>query len=151
MTIEVTNYTVFPAARAAVRAVAQRAQKVFRFPSRTQANVFFVNDSHMRDLNRRTRRVNRPTDVLAFPLHDVRRPGSGLWRRRDADGVLRLGDVVVSVPAARRQAREHEVSFRAELMQLVAHGLLHLLGYDHVTAAEERTMTQLTRQLAGVP
>lgn len=146
--LEVTNYTEFPVPRAAVRAVARRAQRALRLPARTSAQVFFVNDRRMRSLNWRTRRVLHATDVLAFPLHALRVPASDLARRRDADGMIHLGDIVVSLPAARRQAAEQGVTLAGEVSELVAHGVLHLLGFDHVRTAERRRMGSLTRSLA---
>jgi probable rRNA maturation factor len=71
----------------------------------------------MRALNRRYRRKDRPTDVLSFPAG-----GGGL-----------LGDIVISVPYATRQARRRRQPASAELDRLLLHGYLHLLGYDHET------------------
>ena len=90
--------------------------------------VVVTGDVAVRDLNRRYRGEDAPTDVLSFAL------------REDAeefvlppDASLRLGDVVVSLPAARRQAKEAGHSLERELALLLVHGLLHLLGYDHAS------------------
>ena len=83
----------------------------------------------MRTLNRRWRRLDRPTDVLSFPSGER----------------LSLGDLVLDVPYARRQARLHGHSTARELQILLAHGLLHLLGYDHET--DDGTMFRLQRRL----
>jgi probable rRNA maturation factor len=72
----------------------------------------------MRALNRRFRRKDRTTDVLSFPA---------------AGGGGFLGDLVISAPEARRQARAAGVPLRASMEKLLLHGLLHLLGYDHET------------------
>jgi probable rRNA maturation factor len=58
-----------------------------------------------------------------------------------------LGDVIISIETAERQARENDRPLSEELTMLLAHGLLHLLGYDHLTDAEERAMTEATREL----
>jgi probable rRNA maturation factor len=89
----------------------------------------------LRTLNRSYRGEDAPTDVLSFALAEnqddfVLPP----------DGVLRLGEVVVSFPAARRQAQEAGRPVDEELSHLVVHGLLHLLGYDHREARAEREM-----------
>lgn len=80
--------------------------------------VRFVSDREMRQLNRVYRHQDATTDVLSFP------------GERTPDG-LHLGDVLISVPTARRQAKSHEHSIGRELKVLILHGLLHCLGYDH--------------------
>lgn len=82
--------------------------------------VVFTGDEEIRSLNRAFRGKDRPTDVLSF--------SDG---RAGEDGVLMIGDVIISVPAARRNARRAGHSLRLETAQLLIHGLMHLLGYDH--------------------
>jgi len=86
------------------------------------ATVAFVSDRAMRELNRRWRGKRGTTDVLSFP--------SGQEEFEKGEG-LSLGDVVVSVEQAARQAAEHGLDFEGEVAQLILHGLLHLCGYDH--------------------
>jgi probable rRNA maturation factor len=88
------------------------------------ATVAFVSDRTMRGLNRRWRGKRGTTDVLSFPA------GQEEFERRAG---ATLGDVVVSVERAQRQAREHGLTFENEVEQLILHGLLHLCGYDHET------------------
>lgn len=83
--------------------------------ARGAVTIAVVADSRVRQLNRRYRRTDRSTDVLAFPSGE---PGS-------------LGDIVIAAGVARRQARMAGHSLQAELRVLALHGLLHLLGYDH--------------------
>jgi len=106
-----------------------------------ELSVALVDDGWIKSLNRDYRNIDKPTDVLAFAM----REGDG----GDEHGAM-LGDVVISVPTARRQAERQGRSLRDELTMLLAHGLLHLLGYDHRTKSEERVMTQLTRELEAV-
>jgi probable rRNA maturation factor len=87
-----------------------------------EVGVWFVDDPTIRRLNRQYRRMDRTTDVIAFGLSDR--------RERMERGVL-LGDVVVSVTAARRQANFLGHPLEAELALLLIHGVLHLLGHDH--------------------
>lgn len=102
-------------------------------------SVALVDDRIIRELNRCWRGRDRPTDVLAFAM----REGEPL----DDVTVEPLGDVIISVPTAVRQARRRRRSVLDELTMLLAHGLLHLLGYDHATAAQEREMTAKARVL----
>jgi probable rRNA maturation factor len=85
--------------------------------------VAFVSDRMMRELNRRWRGKRGTTDVLSFPAEQDE-------FERSAEGAT-LGDVVVSVERAERQAAEHGLSFEREVEQLILHGMLHLCGYDH--------------------
>ncbi len=92
-------------------------------------NLIFINDSYMKKLNSKFRGKNKTTDVLSFPL------GSDL----KGDSPF-LGEVYVSFQQAKRQAKECGVSLPQELQRLVAHGVLHLLGYDHQTKKEASEM-----------
>ena len=97
-----------------------------------------VDDDRIRDLNRRYRRKDRPTDVLAFPLREGAFPAVG----------YALGDVVISLQTAMRQAREHGGTLADEVDRLLVHGILHLAGYDHeVAPREERRMRRKEREL----
>lgn len=100
---------------------------------REELSIALVSDREMRALNRRWRGMARPTDVLSFPLLE-----------RDS-----LGDVVISLDTARRQAREGGWALATELRRLLAHGILHCRGYDHEQRAEARRMAAAERRLLG--
>jgi probable rRNA maturation factor len=99
---------------------------------RASLSVLLCGDARMRTLNRRFRRVSLATDVLSFPSEAKKFLGF-------------LGDLVIDVPYAARQARARGHSLERELKILLAHGLLHLLGYDHET--DDGTMFRLQRRL----
>ena len=103
-----------------------------------ELSILHCDDDTIQELNRRYRTKNKPTAVLAFPMNEGPGPSS--------DPGL-LGDVVISLPTARRQAAEHDRPIIAEVTFLLAHGLLHLVGYDHATRREEREMTARTEAL----
>ena len=107
---------------------------------REGAIVAFVSDRRMRELNREFRGLRRTTDVLSFPNEREQ-------FERSFDGGI--GDVVISVEQAARQASEHGLSFETEVAQLILHGLLHLCGYDHETDDGEmnRLELRIRRQL----
>jgi rRNA maturation RNase YbeY len=106
------------------------------------ATVAFVSDSRMRSLNKRFRGRDTTTDVLSFPS------GAEEWEHAEDSG---LGDVVVSVEQAERQAAEHGLDFEGEVAQLILHGLLHLCGYDHETDDGEMNTLELNlRRRLGI-
>jgi probable rRNA maturation factor len=129
------------------RVMLRRANKMLRHLelSAVELSVALVDDATIAELNRSYRQVDRPTDVLAFAMEEGEPvPGRG----HGADHSHRvLGDVIISVPTARRQAKQHKRSLLEELTMLLAHGLLHLLGYDHASNREERQMKALTSEL----
>ncbi len=97
-----------------------RAQTAVKL--RGHVSVLLTTDETMRDLNRRFRSKNKPTDVLSFPAAPL----------QNAKPVERVaGDLAISVPTARLQAAEHGHALTCELEILILHGLLHLAGYDH--------------------
>jgi probable rRNA maturation factor len=106
----------------------------------SELSIVLTGDHQIQKLNRIYRKKNRPTDVLAF----AQREGE-LGERA---GPL-LGDVVVSIPTARRQAEAARRDLGSELTTLLAHGLLHLLGWDHDTAANDRRMRLETERLCA--
>lgn len=104
----------------------------------------------MHRLNKNFRQKDRTTDVLAFAARDAHAP-----RARDMIAAS-LGDVVISVPAAVRQARQRHGSFDEEIAALLVHGILHLCGYDHErNEAEARRMRRreqtILKGLANIP
>jgi probable rRNA maturation factor len=101
----------------------------------SELSIVLTNDEQIQELNKLYRRRDRPTDVLAFAMREGRFAG--------LTGEL-LGDVVVSVPRARIQARERSVALLSEITMLLAHGMLHLLGWDHDTPSKDRRMRRET-------
>jgi len=101
-----------------------------------EVSMLITGDERLRELNRRWRRIDRATDVLSFPAGD-RLPG----------GPVLLGEIAVSLDAARRQAREYHHEVEREVEELVLHGVLHLAGYDH--EMDEGEMNALELELRG--
>jgi probable rRNA maturation factor len=110
--------------------------------SESELTVSLVDDAEVRRLNREYRGKDRPTDVLAFAMRE------GL---RVAGDERVLGDVVISLDAAARQARRHGLAVEDEVRTLLIHGVLHLLGYDHERSqAAARRMKAMERRLRPV-
>ena len=109
----------------------------------SDVSIAFVDDDSMTELNKRFRKKSKTTDVLTFPADDSyadpRRKGRP------------LGDIVISIDQARRQAAEEKHALAVEVRYLVLHGVLHALGYDHETDKGEMNALELrVRELVGL-
>ena len=93
-----------------------------------EISVLLTDDKKIQELNKTYRGQNKPTDVLAFPQNELKEKGLNNYL---------LGDVVISTVTAQRQSTQHELSLEEELILLLTHGILHLLGYDHEKSDEE--------------
>lgn len=98
-----------------------------------EINVLLTDDEGIHQINRDMRGVDRPTDVLSFPMFDLH-PGAkpGKEAQDPATGLIPLGDMCLSLERAKAQAREFGHSVERELCYLTVHSVLHLLGYDHM-------------------
>ncbi len=125
--------------------IAKVVSKRFRLPKKTAIEVEFVSAEEIREINREQREVDSVTDVLSFPMLD------GIFGKRirvkdypfDIDpetGVLELGSVILCLDRAKEQAEEFGHSMRREVAYLLVHGVLHVLGYDHMTDADKQVM-----------
>lgn len=121
-----------------------------------EVGVTLVDDQEIHALNREHRGVDRSTDVLSFPLLDYdedyeeqeEEATEGLDIDVDPEtGEIMLGDIVISLDTAQRQAGEYGHSFEREVGFLACHGMLHLLGYDHMVPEDEAVMLDLQRQV----
>ena len=110
------------------REIATFARRVLRAVDAEpeELSIAFIGDEAMRELNRKFRRKNKTTDVLTFP----------------GDGPL-LGEIVISVDQARRQAADEKHSLATEVRYLILHGILHAMGYDHETDNGEMNALEL--------
>ncbi len=106
-----------------------------------ELTVRFTGDDFLRQLNREHRGIDEPTDVLSFPATDDGFPDE------EPDGYL--GDIAISIPAARRNAELTGTPFERELRHLVVHGVLHLLGFDHETDDDTASMRAREVELLG--
>lgn len=123
------------------RSVKRRAERMLSSlgKARAELSIVLTDDRQIEVLNRAHRRKAKPTDVLAFPMDAAGAGPSGKMQL--------LGDVVISLDTAARQARARRRPLMDEVTHLLAHGILHLAGFDHRTDAEERRMDEATRAL----
>lgn len=128
-----------------LHALAEMVLREEGYPEDAEVTLLFVDESEMASYNARFLDREGATDVLAFPVEDLL---PGVIPDADPQGPpLMLGDVVVAPSYVRRQADEHGVSFEDEMALMVTHGILHLLGYDHVEDEEAERMEERESQL----
>lgn len=121
---------------------AMQCLKDENFSRGCEINILLTDDENIRQINKQHRDIDRSTDVLSFPMADINN-GEILSDQGDVDldeGLLLLGDIVISVETALKQSEDYGHSFERELAFLAAHGLFHLLGYDHMQKDEETDM-----------
>lgn len=102
-------------------------------------NVIIIDNERIHEMNREYRGVDRPTDVITFALED--------HQDIEFEDIRLLGDIYISIEKARSQAEEYGHSLKREISFLTIHGLLHLLGYDHMNEADEKEMFQLQNDI----
>lgn len=123
-----------------VNTVAQTA----KLTANTEASIMIVDNNYIQELNFIYRGQNIPTDVLSFAMNEMGEEEPDF----DFSGEVNvLGDIVVSLEKAQEQSQEYGHSLERELGYLIAHGMLHLLGYDHETEQERRLMRQLEEKI----
>ncbi len=126
--------TVTPSLRALTRRAVKAALEYEKVGFVPEVSVTFTDNEGIRELNAAHRNIDRPTDVLSFPLFEKKE----LADASDGDA---LGDIVISLEKAREQANEYGHSFEREVAFLTVHSMLHLLGYDHeISEADEKEM-----------
>ncbi|MBI2884905.1 MAG: rRNA maturation RNase YbeY [Candidatus Omnitrophica bacterium] len=140
MIVRVMNHQrLDPVPLAWLTRVSRQAAACLRMSETGQLQVAFVSPEAMRQLNRRFLRHTGLTDVLSFRYTDGLAPRAGRERI--------LGEVLIAPRAAKRYAAQHGIAYRAELARYVVHGLLHWLGHDDKTAAQQRRMRAMENRV----
>lgn len=123
-------------------------------PYECEVNLTLTDNDGIHDLNREFRGIDRPTDVLSFPLVDYSEPLNfdGIEDRAEDyfnpdSGELMLGDIVISMEKVKEQAMEYGHSTRREYCFLIVHSMLHLFGYDHMEENERIIMENRQREI----
>lgn len=109
--------------------------------------VTLTNNETIRKVNAEQRNIDRATDVLSFPIFD-RSEIPDLKKEDKTEDIL--GDIIVSIEKVKEQAEEYGHSFERELAYLVTHGMLHLLGYDHIIDEEKAVMRKREEEILGI-
>ncbi len=138
----------FEPLEAAVTEAIDRAIAARGGPARAQLGLVIVGDEAIHELNRDFRGVDSPTDVLSFPLLEPGQQPTEADIDHDTGEVL-LGDIVISLPTAERQAAEYGHSLCREVAYLAVHGALHLMGMDHETEEQRESMRLVEEAVLG--
>lgn len=120
---------------AAISLLAERALAAESVAGPAELSVMLSDDTTVRDLNRRYRDTDAPTDVLSFAQSE-----GDAFAQPDGTAPRMLGDIIISVDTARRQATAYAVSLQDEVAHLLVHGILHILGYDHEAPGDAKIM-----------
>lgn len=124
--------------------IARESLNAAKAPSPATISLVIAGDDRVRELNRLYRKKDKTTDVLAFPAQET----EGFILPPEEN--THLGDVIISYPQAARQAQEYGHSLERELSLLVAHGVLHLLGYDHEKVGEGKRMRAKEKEILSL-
>lgn len=134
-----------------IRQVVEKAVDYEKCPYEIEVNVVLTDNEAIHEINKEYREIDRPTDVLSFPMIDYEKPSDfdaleALFDQNPEDyfnpdsGELILGDIIISVEKVIEQALSYNHSEKRELAFLVAHSMMHLFGYDHMEEEERITM-----------
>lgn len=121
----------------AIRAI-ETALDAERCPYEAEVSLLLTENETIREINKENRGIDRPTDVLSFPMNDFEMPGDFDFLEEDITafspdtGELMLGDIVISKEKVLSQAEEYGHSAEREYTFLIVHSMLHLMGYDHI-------------------
>ena len=108
----------------------------------SQVSIYFVDNERIKEINKEQRNIDRPTDVLTFPMAEFCNGKLNL-KTGDIDmdeGLLVLGDIIVSLERAKEQAEVYGHSLEREVLFLITHGMYHILGYDHLDDETHKEM-----------
>lgn len=137
-----------------IRKVISYSSDFIHCPYETEVNVVITDNDGIHQINKEYRNIDRPTDVLSFPMIEYEKPGdfSAIEEENEdlfnpETGELVLGDIMISIEKMREQAMEYGHSELRELAFLVAHSMLHLFGYDHMEENERKSMEEAQRNI----
>ena len=137
------------------RMVIEAALDELKCPYEAEVSLLITDNARIREMNRQFRQIDRPTDVLSFPLIQFDQPGDFSFLEEEEPeecfnpetGELVLGDIVISAEKVLEQAEEYGHSVKREYAFLIVHSVLHLTGYDHMVPEEAEWMEQRQRQI----
>ena len=132
-----------------IRNVVETVLKEEGVKKEVEVYITLTHNDNIRKINAEHRNIDKPTDVLSFPMFEREEIPMLKKESSSEEGQVEtmLGDIIVSVEKVREQADEYGHSFKRELAYLVTHGMLHLLGYDHINKTDEDEMFGLQKKI----
>lgn len=133
--------------------VVNAAMDAENFPFEAEVNILLVTKDEIHEINKQQRQIDRPTDVLSFPMIEYPAPGDFSKIEESDDnfnpdtGEALLGDIILCVEKIKEQAVEYGHSEKREFAFLILHSILHLFGYDHMTQEEASIMEEKQKKI----
>ena len=156
MSLMQINFKHYMSSRGYVNAVKDALDqtcKVVKCPKNVEVAVVFIGDKKMRELNQLYRNKDKVSNVLSFPA-ETRRLVNSLTSQFELTNqqinkltITDLGNIFICFPEARREAKKYGMTLQFEIARLAVHGLLHLLGYDHISKKDEREMEGIEERI----
>jgi probable rRNA maturation factor len=126
------------------KGIIKKVLQHLKVDEKTEVSVLFTDDKFIRTLNNKYRGIDKPTDVLSFSLQE------GTFKSPEVESDKLLGDIIISMEAAQRQADNLNHSIEKELAVLLIHGLLHLTGYDHEKNEDYKIMREKESEMLKI-
>jgi len=132
-----------------LKQVVEQCLTIQNISSAVELSLLITDDETVRKLNRTYRGIDEVTDVLSFAFMERKPDDDSPPFVMPPDGILRLGEIIISYPQAARQAEENQQKVEKEVALLIVHSVLHLLGYEHDEPVREKEMRELEEKVLG--
>ena len=146
--IDYDDITKLPKEEKLIKKVIETVLKEEKSIRDLEIYVTLTNNNQIHKINLEQRNVDRPTDVLSFPMFE--REEVHLLKEKNEEEPDILGDIIISIEKVKEQAEEYGHSFERELAYLTTHGMLHLLGYDHMIEEEKEQMRKREEEILEI-
>lgn len=146
--IDYDDITKLPKEEKLIKKVIETVLKEEKIIRDLEIYVTLTNNNQIHKINLEQRNVDRPTDVLSFPMFE--REEVHLLKEKNEEEPDILGDIIISIEKVKEQAEEYGHSFERELAYLTTHGMLHLLGYDHMIKEEKEQMRKREEEILEI-
>ena len=146
--IDYDDITKLPKEEKLIKKVIETVLKEEKIIRDLEIYVTLTNNNKIHRINLEQRNVDRPTDVLSFPMFE--REEVHLLKEKKEEEPDILGDIIISIEKVKEQAEEYGQSFERELAYLTTHGMLHLLGYDHMIEEEKEQMRKREEEILEI-
>lgn len=146
-----TNFELTDEIKETLEKVCLKSLQYEEFNEDCEISLSIVTNEEIHDINKQFRNIDSPTDVLSFPQLTFE---EGEEADVNENGEIVLGDIIISIDRAKKQAEEYGHSLKRELAFLSVHSMLHLMGYDHMVPEEEEDMFRRQKEIlieAGIP